>query len=71
MGVTRNIERFPEDFMFQLNKEEFDNLIFHFGISSLGGTRKVPRVFTEHDILMFSSVLIGFKQLDFKFKMKS
>jgi len=46
-------------------------LIFHFGISSLGGTRKVPRVFTEHDILMFSSVLIGFKQLDFKFKMKS
>jgi len=33
--VKRNIDRFPEDFMFQLNSEEF-NLIFHFGISSWG-----------------------------------
>jgi len=33
-AVTRNIERFPEDFMFQLTREEFDNLKFHFGTSS-------------------------------------
>ena len=38
-AVSRNIERFPEDFMFQLTKEEFKNLIFHFGTSSWGGTR--------------------------------
>ena len=56
-AVTRNIDRFPKDFMFQLSKDEFNNLIFHFGISSWGGTRKPPRVFTEHGILMLSSVL--------------
>jgi len=56
-AVTRNIDRFPEDFMFRLNKREFRNLIFHSGISSWGGTRKLPRVFTEHGILMLSSVL--------------
>ena len=33
-AVKRNRDRFPADFMFQLNKEEFANLIFHFGISS-------------------------------------
>lgn len=56
-AVTRNSDRFPEDFMFRLTKEEFNNLIFHFGRSSWGGTRKPPRVFTEHGILMLSSVL--------------
>ena len=56
-AVTRNIDRFPKDFMFQLSKDEFNNLMFHFGISSWGGTRKPPRVFTEHGILMLSSVL--------------
>lgn len=56
-AVTRNIERFPEDFMFRLTKQEFDNLMFHFGTSSWGGTRKRPRAFTEHGILMLSSVL--------------
>ena len=47
-AVKRNIDRFPEDFMFQLNDEEFKNLIFHFGISSWGGTRKLPYAFTEN-----------------------
>ena len=56
-AVTRNIDRFPEDFMFRLTKEELDNSIFHFGRSSWGGTRKNPRAFTEHGILMLSSVL--------------
>lgn len=39
--------RFPEDFMFQLTKEEFDNLMFQFGTSNRGGTRKLPYAFTE------------------------
>ena len=56
-AVTRNIERFPQDFMFQLTRHEFNNLIFHFGTSSWGGTRKPPRAFTEHGILMLSAVL--------------
>ena len=56
-AVTRNIDRFPEDFMFRLIKEELDNLIFQNGTSSWGGMRKIPRVFTEHGILMLSSVL--------------
>src|SRR3990167_1486927 len=56
-AVKRNIERFPEDFMFQLTSEEFKNLIFHFGISSWGGTRKCPYAFTENGVAMLSSVL--------------
>ena len=56
-AVDRNLDRFPEEFMFRLKEEEFKDLIFHFGTSSWGGTRKLPRVFTEHGILMLSSVL--------------
>jgi hypothetical protein len=56
-AVSRNIDRFPDDFMFQLNEDEFRNLKFHFGTSSWGGTRKLPRVFTEQGIAMLSSVL--------------
>lgn len=56
-AVTRNLRRFPTDFMFSLTKEEFENLKFHFGISSWGGTRKLPRVFTEQGVAMLSSVL--------------
>jgi hypothetical protein len=56
-AVKRNLERFPEDFMFQLSKEELRNLMFHFGTSSWGGTRKLPYVFTEQGVAMLSSVL--------------
>jgi len=56
-AVSRNIDRFPDDFMIQLTDEEFKNLIFQFGISSWGGTRKLSRVFTEQGIAMLSSVL--------------
>jgi hypothetical protein len=56
-AVTRNIDRFPDDFMIQLTEEEFKNLKFHFGISSWGGTRKLPRAFTEQGVAMLSSVL--------------
>lgn len=58
-AVKRNIKRFPVDFMFQLTAKEMENLISQFVISSgkHGGTRKVPLVFTEHGVLMLSSVL--------------
>jgi hypothetical protein len=55
-AVRRNIERFPENFMFQLTKEEA-NLISQIVISSWGGTRKPPYVFTEHGIAMLSGIL--------------
>ncbi len=55
--VKRNIDRFPEDFMFQLTKEEFENLKSQIATSSWGGRRKLPYAFTEHGVLMLSSVL--------------
>jgi len=57
--VRRNIEKFPEDFMFQLTKEEFDNLKSQIAISSSdwGGRRKPPLVFTEHGALQAANVL--------------
>ena len=55
--VKRNISRFPEDFMFQLTELEFQNLKSQFATSSWGGTRKLPYAFTEHGVLMLSSVL--------------
>jgi len=57
-AVKRNLKRFPADFMFQLNKEEFDSLRFHFGTSSQwGGRRYLPYAFTEQGVAMLSSVL--------------
>ena len=70
-AVKRNLKRFPKDFMFQLNKEEFETLRFqieisrgntnlrsHIVTSSLhGGRRFQPYVFTEQGIAMLSSVL--------------
>ena len=56
-AVKRNLDRFPEDFMFQLNKNEAQNLIFQFGISRWGGVRKLPYAFTEQGVAMLSSVL--------------
>lgn len=55
--VKRNIERFPEDFMFQLTKVEFDVLKSQNATSSWGGRRTAPYAFTEHGVLMLSSVL--------------
>lgn len=56
-AVKRNLSRFPKDFMFELSQTEFNNLISQTVTSSWGGTRKLPSVFTEHGILMLSSVL--------------
>ncbi len=55
--VKRNKNRFPADFMFQLTKMEYENLISHFATSSWGGRRKLPFVFTEHGAIMLASVL--------------
>ena len=49
-AVKRNISRFPEDFMFQLTKDEFDDLMFQFGISSWGGRRTPPFAITEQGV---------------------
>lgn len=56
-AVKRNSERFPEDFMFQLNKAEDDDLKSQNVTSSWGGRRKLPYAFTEQGIAMLSSVL--------------
>ena len=57
-AVKRNIDRFPEDFMFQLTKSELDNLKSQSVISSWGGARRAtPYAFTEQGIAMLSSVL--------------
>ncbi len=56
-AVSRNLERFPNDFMIRLTEEEFTDLKFHFGTSSWGGTRKPPRAFSEQGVAMLSSVL--------------
>lgn len=63
-AMKRNMDRFPEDFCFQLTKEEYTNLMFQIGTSSSqesenthGGRRKLPYVFTEQGISMLSAVL--------------
>ena len=56
-AVSRNLDRFPPDFMFSLTKSEFDNLRFQFGTSSWGGRRYRPRAFTEQGVAMLSGVL--------------
>ena len=44
--VRRNMDRFPEDFMFELSRDEFDDLRSQFGTSNWGGTRYAPMAFT-------------------------
>ena len=56
-AVSRNLDRFPSDFMIHLTHEDLENLMFQFGTSRWGGTRKPPRAFTEHGVAMLSSVL--------------
>ena len=58
-AVKRNIERFPDDFMFQVEQKEFENLRSQFVTSSLqhGGRRYMPYVFTEQGVYMLATVL--------------
>ena len=60
-AVSRHLDRFPNDFYFQLTDEEYDNLKSQVGTSSLnnnyGGVRKLPYVFTEQGVAMLATVL--------------
>lgn len=55
--IKRNSARFPDNFMFPLTEEEYQNLKSHFATSSWGGSRKLPYAFTEHGILQLANVL--------------
>jgi hypothetical protein len=55
--IKRNSARFPENFMFQLNEVEYENLKSQNATSSWGGSRKLPYAFTEHGILQLANVL--------------
>ncbi|RGN32275.1 ORF6N domain-containing protein [Bacteroides oleiciplenus] len=63
-AVKRNIERFPEDFMFQLTTQELTNLRFQIGTSSWGGTRYSPFAFTEQGVAMLSGILRSPKAIE-------
>src|SRR3989344_8792169 len=66
-AVKRNIERFPNDFMFQLTKAEYDSLIFQIGISKIkgrGGRRSFPYAFTEQGVATLSGVLKSKKAIE-------
>jgi len=56
-AVRRNPDRFPPDFMFELDKKEWDILRTHFATSSWGGTRYLPFAFTEQGVAMLASIL--------------
>ena len=56
-SVKRNLKRFPSDFMFQLNKDEWEILKSQFVISKWGGVRFLPYAFTEQGVAMLSGVL--------------
>jgi hypothetical protein len=56
-SVRRNIKRFPDDFMFELTPDEWENLRSQFATSSWGGQRYLPFAFTEQGVAMLSSVL--------------
>ena len=56
-AVRRNLSRFPDDFMFQLNLQEVANLKSQIATSSWGGRRTTPRAFTEQGVAMLSTVL--------------
>ena len=57
LAVKRNLDRFPEDFRFQLTTKEFEVLRLQYAISNRGGRRYLPYAFTEQGVAMLSSVL--------------
>ena len=63
-SVRRNINRFPEDFMFELTEIEFNSLRSQIVTSNRGGIRYMPFAFTEHGIAMLSSVLNSEKAIE-------
>jgi hypothetical protein len=67
--VRRNAERFPEDFMFELTKEEFDGLRSQIVTSKRGGTRYLPMAFTEQGVAMLSGILNSSKAVHVNIKL--
>lgn len=63
-AVRRNIDRFPIDFMFELNKKEFESLRSQIASSKRGGVRYMPFAFTEQGVAMLASVLNSPKAID-------
>lgn len=62
-AVRRNIDRFPPDFMFELNEKEYKSLRSQFATSNRGGVRYMPFAFTEQGVAMLSGVINSPKQL--------
>ena len=63
-AVRRNINRFPPDFMFELDKNELESLRTQFASSNRGGTRYMPFAFTEQGVAMLASVLNSAKAIE-------
>ena len=63
-AVRRNIDRFPADFMFELDKNEFISLRTQIASSNRGGTRYLPFAFTEQGVAMLASALNSTKAID-------
>jgi hypothetical protein len=63
-SVRNNFDRFPNDFLFELSKEEFENLRCNISTSNHGGIRYLPFAFTEQGVSMLSSVLKSKKAID-------
>ena len=63
-AVRRNVDRFPSDFMFEVNKQEFESLRTQFASSNRSGTRYLPFVFTEQGVAMLASVLNSSKAIE-------
>jgi len=66
--VRRNIDRFPEDFLFELTREEYEHLRSQIVTSSWGGLRYMPFAFTEQGVAMLSSVLRSKQAIDINIK---
>lgn len=62
-AVRRNIERFPDDFMFELSEKEWQNLTSQLVMSSHGGVRYMPFAFTQEGVAMLASVLRNSKAI--------
>lgn len=63
-AVKRNLNRFPKDFMFQLNQKEYEILRSQFVISNRGGRRYLPYAFTEQGVAMLSGILNSEKAIE-------
>ena len=63
-AVRRNRKKFPADFMFELTREEWQNLRTQIASSSWGGLRYMPFAFTEHGVTMIASILNSQKAID-------